>query len=49
MEIFLEHYGLEVEKASIYIFVAIVPVTIDACFKLWVCFQSLLIKGFYEF
>jgi hypothetical protein len=36
-EIVLEHYGIEVSQAAIYIFVAIVPVTIDACFKLWVC------------
>eukprot|EP00250_Pteridium_aquilinum_P003343 c13659_g1_i2 orf=436-2202(-) len=36
VEIFLEHYGFVVEQASIYLFVAIVPVTIDACFKLWV-------------
>ncbi|KAL3688082.1 hypothetical protein R1sor_014391 [Riccia sorocarpa] len=36
IEMLLEHYGLEASQASIYIFVAIVPVTIDACFKLWV-------------
>uniref|UniRef100_A0A7I3ZY05 Chloroplast envelope membrane protein n=1 Tax=Physcomitrium patens TaxID=3218 RepID=A0A7I3ZY05_PHYPA len=36
-EMVLEHYGIEVSQAAIYIFVAIVPVTIDACFKLWVC------------
>ncbi|KAI5077814.1 hypothetical protein GOP47_0007638 [Adiantum capillus-veneris] len=36
VEIVLEHYGFEADKASIYLFVAIVPVTIDACFKLWV-------------
>ncbi|CAK0741175.1 hypothetical protein CVIRNUC_001305 [Coccomyxa viridis] len=30
------HYGLEVEEAPIYIFVAIVPVTMDAYFKLWI-------------
>ncbi|CAM6082764.1 unnamed protein product [Calypogeia fissa] len=36
IEILLDHYGLEVSQGSIYIFVAIVPVTIDACFKLWV-------------
>jgi hypothetical protein len=35
-EIVLDHYGFEVSQAAIYIFVAIVPVTIDACFKLWV-------------
>ncbi|KAK9917370.1 hypothetical protein WJX75_003623 [Coccomyxa subellipsoidea] len=34
------HYGLEVEEAPIYIFVAIVPVTMDAFFKLWI-FQGL--------
>lgn len=32
----LDRYGLQADQASIYIFVAIVPVTIDACFKLWV-------------
>ncbi|BFI31960.1 hypothetical protein MPTK2_4g01270 [Marchantia polymorpha subsp. ruderalis] len=36
IEMLLDHYGLEASQASIYIFVAIVPVTIDACFKLWV-------------
>lgn len=36
IELFLSHYGFEADQASIYIFVAIVPVTIDACFKLWV-------------
>lgn len=36
VEIVLEHYGFEAGKAAIYLFVAIVPVTIDACFKLWV-------------
>ncbi|XP_024374481.1 protein DAY-LENGTH-DEPENDENT DELAYED-GREENING 1, chloroplastic [Physcomitrium patens] len=35
-EMVLEHYGFEVSQAAIYTFVAIVPVTIDACFKLWV-------------
>ncbi|CAL5223632.1 g6176 [Coccomyxa viridis] len=30
------HYGIEVEEAPIYIFVAIVPVTMDAYFKLWI-------------
>ncbi|BDA48808.1 Proton extrusion protein PcxA [Coccomyxa sp. Obi] len=34
------HYGLEVEEAPIYVFVAIVPVTMDAFFKLWI-FQGL--------
>ncbi|KAH7285396.1 hypothetical protein KP509_33G026400 [Ceratopteris richardii] len=36
VEFILEHYGIEVDQAAIYLFVAIVPVTIDACFKLWV-------------
>lgn len=36
VELFLEHYGFEASQASVYLFVAIVPVTIDACFKLWV-------------
>eukprot|EP00271_Cylindrocystis_brebissonii_P019993 TRINITY_DN6408_c0_g1_i1.p1 TRINITY_DN6408_c0_g1~~TRINITY_DN6408_c0_g1_i1.p1 ORF type:complete len:487 (-),score=93.17 TRINITY_DN6408_c0_g1_i1:320-1780(-) len=36
IELFLEHYGLETDEASIYIFVATVPVTLDTCFKLWV-------------
>ncbi|MCO5583761.1 hypothetical protein L7F22_037675 [Adiantum nelumboides] len=36
VEIVLEHYGFEADKAYVYLFVAIVPVTIDACFKLWV-------------
>ncbi|CAM6040195.1 unnamed protein product [Sphagnum compactum] len=36
IEMVLDHYGLQADQASIYIFVAIVPVTIDACFKLWV-------------
>lgn len=36
IDMFLEHYGLESDQASIYIFVATVPVTLDVCFKLWV-------------
>ncbi|RRT65560.1 hypothetical protein GW17_00005230 [Ensete ventricosum] len=36
IEIILEHYGLEVDKAAITIFVCSVPVVIDACVKLWV-------------
>ena len=36
IEMFLDHYGFEAEQASIYIFVATVPVTLDVCFKLWV-------------
>ncbi|KAJ8477598.1 hypothetical protein OPV22_021325 [Ensete ventricosum] len=35
IEIILEHYGLEVDKAAITIFVCSVPVVIDACVKLW--------------
>ncbi|KAK9815440.1 hypothetical protein WJX72_003688 [[Myrmecia] bisecta] len=30
------HYGYEVEEAPIYLFVAIVPVTMDALFKYWI-------------
>eukprot|EP00897_Mesotaenium_endlicherianum_P001227 jgi/Mesen1/1131/ME000123S00296 len=36
IELFLDHYGLESDISAIHLFVAIVPVTIDACFKLWV-------------
>ncbi|CAI5965310.1 unnamed protein product [Closterium sp. NIES-65] len=36
VEMFLDHYGLVADQNSIYIFVAIVPVTIDSFFKLWV-------------
>ncbi|XP_024532836.1 chloroplast envelope membrane protein-like [Selaginella moellendorffii] len=36
VNLFLEHYGMKANEASISSFVAIVPVTIDACFKLWV-------------
>ncbi|CAI5975861.1 unnamed protein product [Closterium sp. NIES-65] len=35
VEMFLDHYGLVADQNSIYIFVAIVPVTIDSFFKLW--------------
>ena len=31
-----EHYGLEAEDSAIYLFVAIVPVTMDSIFKYWV-------------
>eukprot|EP00246_Nothoceros_aenigmaticus_P006333 TRINITY_DN19164_c0_g1_i1.p1 TRINITY_DN19164_c0_g1~~TRINITY_DN19164_c0_g1_i1.p1 ORF type:complete len:165 (-),score=26.07 TRINITY_DN19164_c0_g1_i1:159-653(-) len=35
IEMVLERYGAEAEKGAIYLFVATVPVTIDAIFKLW--------------
>eukprot|EP00884_Botryococcus_braunii_P015404 jgi/Botrbrau1/2547/Bobra.0079s0034.1 len=31
-----KHYGYEVEEAPIYVFVGIVPVVMDAFFKLWI-------------
>ncbi|CAN6462273.1 unnamed protein product [Victoria cruziana] len=36
IEIIFEHYGLEVDRAAVTIFVSFVPVVIDACVKLWV-------------
>lgn len=30
------HYGYEVENGPIYVFVAVVPVTLDALFKYWI-------------
>lgn len=41
LEIFVEHYGLEVDQSAITIFVCLIPVIIDACVKLWVCFLQL--------
>ncbi|CAA0821491.1 CemA-like proton extrusion protein-related [Striga hermonthica] len=35
LEVLVEHYGFEVDKAAITIFVCLVPVIIDACVKLW--------------
>ncbi|WZZ76508.1 hypothetical protein YC2023_087878 [Brassica napus] len=35
LEIIMEHYGLEVEKYTITIFICLVPVVMDACVKLW--------------
>uniref|UniRef100_M4E5H3 Uncharacterized protein n=1 Tax=Brassica campestris TaxID=3711 RepID=M4E5H3_BRACM len=34
LEIIMEHYGLEVEKYTITIFICLVPVVMDACVKL---------------
>jgi hypothetical protein len=45
VELFLDHYGLEVEQHSIYIFVSTVPVTIDAVFKLWVSSGRHALRG----
>ncbi|PIN00804.1 hypothetical protein CDL12_26689 [Handroanthus impetiginosus] len=35
LEIIVEHYGFEVDDASITIFVCLIPVIMDACVKLW--------------
>ena len=35
-EVVLEHYGLEVNQATITIFVCVVPVIIDVFVKIWV-------------
>ncbi|XP_015581610.1 chloroplast envelope membrane protein isoform X2 [Ricinus communis] len=35
LEILVEHYGLDIDKAAITIFICLVPVVIDACVKLW--------------
>ncbi|KAL5079909.1 hypothetical protein RYX36_008330 [Vicia faba] len=35
IEMIVEHYGLEVDMSAITIFVCLVPVTVDACVKLW--------------
>lgn len=36
IEMVLERYGFDPDQGAIYLFVAVVPVTIDAFFKLWV-------------
>lgn len=38
LEIIVEHYGLEVDQSAITIFICLIPVVIDACVKLWVCY-----------
>ncbi|PIA44005.1 hypothetical protein AQUCO_01800221v1 [Aquilegia coerulea] len=38
VEIFIEHYGFEIDEAAITIFICLVPVILDACVKLWVCY-----------
>ncbi|KAK9930791.1 hypothetical protein M0R45_018102 [Rubus argutus] len=35
LEIFVEHYGLEVDQSALTIFICLIPVIIDACVKLW--------------
>ncbi|CAN0839015.1 Chloroplast envelope membrane protein [Linum grandiflorum] len=35
LEVIVEHYGLQIDPSAITIFVCIVPVTTDACVKLW--------------
>ncbi|KAL3642852.1 hypothetical protein CASFOL_013667 [Castilleja foliolosa] len=39
LEIIVEHYGFEVDRAAITIFVCLIPVVIDACVKLWTVVQ----------
>ncbi|XP_050374214.1 chloroplast envelope membrane protein [Argentina anserina] len=35
LEIFVEHYGLQIDQSAITIFICLIPVIIDACVKLW--------------
>lgn len=35
LEIVVEHYGIEIDRSAITIFISIIPVIIDACVKLW--------------
>ncbi|XP_059634537.1 chloroplast envelope membrane protein-like [Cornus florida] len=35
LDIFVEHYGLEVDPSVVTIFICLIPVIIDACVKLW--------------
>lgn len=35
LEIFVEHYGIDVDQSAITIFICLIPVVIDACVKLW--------------
>lgn len=37
LEMLVEHYGIEVDRSAITIFVCIVPVITDTFVKLWVC------------
>lgn len=39
LEIIVEHYGFDVDQAAITIFVCLIPVILDACVKLWVCWH----------
>lgn len=39
LEIIVEHYGIDVDQAAITIFVCLIPVILDACVKLWVCWH----------
>jgi hypothetical protein len=49
LEIIVEHYGLEVDQATVTIFICLVPVIIDACVKLWVCSRLDYFEQFYVF
>lgn len=44
LEIVVEHYGIDVDQAAITIFVCLIPVILDACVKLWVCWFFLTLK-----
>ncbi|KAM1049662.1 hypothetical protein ACFX13_032212 [Malus domestica] len=35
LEIFVEHYGLEVDQSAVTFFICLIPVIMDACVKLW--------------
>ncbi len=36
IELTLGHYGFEADEAFVVIFVGVVPVVIDVCFKYWI-------------
>jgi hypothetical protein len=36
LDLFLGHYGIEVEEENILLFVGIIPIAIDVWFKYWI-------------
>jgi hypothetical protein len=36
LDIFLGHYGIEVEEENIVLFVGVIPIAIDVLFKYWI-------------
>jgi hypothetical protein len=36
LDLFLGHYGIEVEEENIVLFVGIIPIAIDVWFKYWI-------------